>query len=155
MSNPAKYPPYYGIMAHHNVIGWNRLPLNTSTLSNVLYRGLSTTVTWHQQYSALSARTVDVVFKCTRNYPARTCAARGKAIGSVHLSVRLFLCQHKIIISWDLGIWAIRKHNETVKIVKKFAPLCFESAHERHKIVFLLVTPINRIPLCFLLMRTT
>ena len=47
------------------------------------------------------------------------------------------------------------KHNE---IIKKLALLWFESfgkAREHRKTAFLLGTPINRTPLCFLLMRTT
>ena len=47
----------------------------------------------------------------------------------------------------DLGIWATCKHNESVEIVKKFAPLCFKwfgKVHEHHKTAFLLATPIDR-----------
>ena len=62
----------------------------------------------------------------------RACAARGKAIGSVCLSV----VNTKIARSRDLGIWATRKCNKSVEVVEKLAPLCFKSfskAHERRK----------------------
>ena len=63
--------------------------------------------------------------------------SRGKAIGlRVCLSVCLSVVNTKIARSWDLGIWATRKHNELVEIVEKPASLRLESfgkAHERPK----------------------
>ena len=69
---------------------------------------------------------------------------RGKAVG--------FVCRlssvvgTKIATSQDLGIWATRKHNESVKIGKKVGSVCFNyfgTAHERHKQWVLLATPID------------
>jgi hypothetical protein len=70
-----------------------------------------------------------------------------------------FFCRYtKIARSRDLGIWAIRKHSESVKIVEKPASLCFESfgkAQKRPKYSILFATPINCTPMCFMHIRTT
>ena len=65
----------------------------------------------------------------------------------------------KITRSPDLGIWAAHKYNETVKICKKLASLCFESfgkVHECHKYcVFIGHTyRLQAMTLRFLLMHT-
>ena len=56
-------------------------------------------------------------------------ATMDKAIGSVYLSV----INTKITRSRTLGIWATCKHNKSIKVVKKLAPLCFKSLGKAHE----------------------
>ena len=85
--------------------------------------------------------------------------ARGKTIGYAVVSMK---------IAWSrlLGIWATRKHNESVDICEKIVSIFFNSsneAHECHKIndVFWLAhrshahRPYPLQAMCFVLMRTT
>jgi hypothetical protein len=97
-------------------------------------------------------------------YPARTCAARGKVIGSVLPFVYMSVHNHQnrqIWIPGNLGIWATCKYNKSVEIVEKLASLCFKSFGKAHKhckcCVFIghayWLDPLKA--MCFLLMRTT
>ena len=87
-------------------------------------------------------------------YPARACAARGKAIG---LCVNYRYRQHE-----NSQISRFRAiHDKSVEIIGKFATLCFESSKNLQNyasnrlasvVYTALATPINRTPL---LMHTT
>ena len=64
----------------------------------------------------------------------------------------------KIARSRDLGIWATRKHNESIEIFEKRASLCFESfgkAHKRHKHCIFVGYTYQPHPMWFLLMCKT
>jgi hypothetical protein len=60
------------------------------------------------------------------------CACAGdKVIGRV-----VVVAGTNIATSWDLGTWATRKHNESIRFGKKLALVCFKSrdtVHKRHK----------------------
>jgi hypothetical protein len=105
-----------------------------------------------------------IELSCVVSTPRARMRSRGKAIGlvSVCLSVSISVSDLSVVNtkntrSGDLGIWATRKHNESVEIVEKPAPLFLESfgkAHKRPKYDVLLATPINRTPICLVHMRT-
>ena len=58
---------------------------------------------------------VSIIFISSLHYyPMCACITKDKAIDSVRLSVCLFVTT-KIARSWDLGIWATRKPNKSIK----------------------------------------
>ena len=57
-------------------------------------------------------------WKACEIFTPRVCA-RGKAIGFVCCCLLSLVVSTKIATSWDLGIWATRKHNESIEISEK------------------------------------
>jgi hypothetical protein len=113
-------------LLHHNIPRVHRnLYTTVANYNMIVYVWLSCCVC-HKLSITVLARQADVK-------EVSSSATLGKAIG---LCVCLSICGNKIAISWDLGTWATRRHNESIKLDEKLASVCFKSRdtiHEYHR----------------------
>ena len=110
------------LLWHHAALGRNAFELmmcaQAEKASVILQR--------KYQYKVLVCNKKDELFNDILQLITPHTCARGKAIGFVcHLS--LSVVSTKIATSRDPGIWATRKHNESVEIGIKLASVCFDS----------------------------